>query len=852
MNKQCPKRLSQIFAGARILVLGPIYLGCLALVLLPAVARADIHANLQVRYPFDEGSGITANDSSTNTGRNGTLTNGAAFISGGRVGGAVDLDASNDFVDCPAITQTDSASALTVAFWLNTDSRADDEYMVSKFLDASNLFKITFGAAATVGNDDLVVTIGTSSTPGTVSSNSNVLSNAQWIHVAVVFEGTQSGNKNRCRIYINGLLLDNTRVTDTGTIPAALLNSSTDHWYIGWQDNTPADLSLDGKVDEFHLYTRALSASDIQELYFQSDGSILFNGAAANPNSKLENTSASLLGTSDEVTICAWLFPTGQGEAVSTMGGVAVALDEAGSNFDLFHPTNSENLTFRARYSSADSLSTFAVPHNVWTHVAIAHKYTSGSTPTIRVNYQTVTPTQTGPLGSPVAVNPGFCIGNVTGQTNTWAGRIAHVQVFNRLLSAGEMDAVLREPGSIKYGLRLWLPMSSAAQADTTDRSGNDFHPTGTALETANGPPYDPRFSFGVADLISAQILIRSNGNEPALGVRGVGTRTKLTRHSILANGARMITTEAYGIANSQVVEPTVRDMYMFGNFGIPDHPYGNENELDIEDPVCHAIAIDGDAATVRGCKIYDFRGDAITVKNTTYEFSRMIRMPRVINNKISHCWNGILAAAVDTQIDGNRVANVRDTGILVTGGSVQCSNNHVFGATTGIRFEFGPSRSIGDRFSDSSTGFYVHTNASGSDIIGGTTEHCGFKNMDIRGQRVHIADTRIKVANSSTQKPGIIGCDLHYEGSRAVMADCEVEFPDYTFGGHTGITGSTGVYMQHHNARVENLQLTGSAQAGEIGVRVGDGGPADGLNGIYIYVDSSGNGAGFDDSGDR
>ena len=231
-----------------------------------------------------------------------------------------------------------------------------------------------------------------------------------------------------------------------------------------------------------------------------------------------------------------------------------------------------------------------------------------------------------------------------------------------------------------------------------------------------------------------------------------------------------------------------------------------------------------------------------------------MNRMPRVINNKVSHCWTGILAAAVDTQIDGNRIANVRDTGILVTSGSVQCSNNHVFGATTGIRFEFGPSRSIGDRFSDSSTGFYVHTDASGSDIIGGTTEHCRVKNIDVRGQRVHIANTRIFVANSSTQFPGIIGCDLHWEGSRAIMTDCEVAFPNYTFGGHTGITGSTGIFVQQHDARVKNIQLSGSPQNGEVGVRV-----LNDRNSIYIEVDTSGNGApdpmtnnGFDGTNDR
>ena len=41
-----------------------------------------------------------------------------------------------------------------------------------------------------------------------------------------------------------------------------------------------------------------------------------------------------------------------------------------------------------------------------------------------------------------------------------------------------------------------------------------------------------------------------------------------------------MITTEAFDIANSQVVEPTVRDLYLFGNAAVPDTPYGNANWL--------------------------------------------------------------------------------------------------------------------------------------------------------------------------------------------------------------------------------------------------------------------------------
>jgi hypothetical protein len=312
-----------------------------------------------------------------------------------------------------------------------------------------------------------------------------------------------------------------------------------------------------------------------------------------------------------------------------------------------------------------------------------------------------------------------------------------------------------------------------------------------------------------------------------------------------------MITTEAYLVAESQVIEPTVQDVYLFGALDVADIPYSDPGENSIMSPVCHAIALDGDAPTVNRCKVYDFRGDAISISNSAKAFSRMVRMPRITNNKISHCWNGIVAAAPDTQIDGNRVASVRDIGIRCPGGSIQSSNNHVFGAKTAIQFEGGPSRSIGDRFSDAEYGLRVLSDASGSDIIGGTTEHCFVKNIDVRVRRVHIENCRIFVANSSMQAQGIIGCDLHWEGSRAVMTDCEVRFPDFSFGGHTGITGSTGVYLQQHNARVKNIQLTGSPQNGEIGVRV-----AEDRTSIYIDVDSSGDGAsmgsGFAGSNDR
>jgi hypothetical protein len=84
-------------------------------------------------------------------------------------------------------------------------------------------------------------------------------------------------------------------------------------------------------------------------------------------------------------------------------------------------------------------------------------------------------------------------------------------------------------------------------------------------------------------------------------------------------------------------------------------------------------------------------------------------------------------------------------------------------------------------------------------------------------------------------------------------MTDNEVWVGAYTFEQSpgvpdTGLTGSTGVFVQQHNATIDNLRLRGNTTiANEIGVRV-----ATHRNGLNLYIDTSGGGGGFNDSGDR
>jgi hypothetical protein len=210
----------------------------------------------------------------------------------------------------------------------------------------------------------------------------------------------------------------------------------------------------------------------------------LFNGSSAAGTSKLQNNTADLIDE-HEMTICAWVQSSGVGE---DSGGTLVSLDEAQSGVLIQHYSSLSKLVFGAKFASVNGAWTFPIVEDTWCAVAVSYDTDTPNDLTARVNFADVTVTQLStPSGAAPNLNTGYCVGNNSGQNYTWQGRIAHVQIFNRILFADEMDACLWVPGSITSGLRLWLPMTKAS--DTTDKSGNGFDGTPTDLNSgSNGP----------------------------------------------------------------------------------------------------------------------------------------------------------------------------------------------------------------------------------------------------------------------------------------------------------------------------------------------------------------------------
>lgn len=194
-------------------------------------------------YP---GSGTTWRDLSGN-GSNGTLTNGPTFSSANQ--GSIVFDGVDDFVDCPRITSFTNASQLSMCAWMKRSlsnslvivgqiASPTDDVAFELWLDNYAYFEVGNGA----------------NSYGYVLNTST-----SWQFLSMVFEGTQTGNSNRLKGYINGvqqtLLFNDTIPSSTGTVNNTLsIGKYLTNYAIG-------------NVASVQIYNRALTASEIAQNY---------------------------------------------------------------------------------------------------------------------------------------------------------------------------------------------------------------------------------------------------------------------------------------------------------------------------------------------------------------------------------------------------------------------------------------------------------------------------------------------------------------------------------------------------------------------------------------------------------
>ena len=252
----------------------------------PATGPGD---NLFVRLPLDESAGTTATDLSGATpAKTGTLKNFGATgnptwsASGGAVGGALVFNGDRQYVEIPdsaASPYLDGMQKLSLSFWIYTNSSDANSHAIavkraSATTTTTNSYSVHLDSSrrivATLWNRPALT--GTAALPV-----------GQWCHVAVVFDGALS--TNNLQIYLNGIPDKFGTITGltNNIIPHFTSNLRIGTWFSA-ATNVSTQLSLNGMVDEFRLYSRVLSIPEIQDLALghpANTGPVIKLGASA-------------------------------------------------------------------------------------------------------------------------------------------------------------------------------------------------------------------------------------------------------------------------------------------------------------------------------------------------------------------------------------------------------------------------------------------------------------------------------------------------------------------------------------------------------------------------------------------
>ena len=212
-------------------------------------------------WKLDETSGTTAADSSGN-GNNGTWNSDDSPTSiksdSGKIGTAISLDGTGDYVDIGTDSSLDISGDLTLSAWVYISSYSANNrfYVVGKNGDSTHRGYLLY-----VQNDGTVNGVSYISNTQTLTSKSGITTGS-WHHIVYT---RKSGEQI---VYLDGTA--GTPTTATGTFDT--ISGYNGAIGGGWNTNAMDDGTSDGKIDDVRIYNRALSADEITTLYQKTGG----------------------------------------------------------------------------------------------------------------------------------------------------------------------------------------------------------------------------------------------------------------------------------------------------------------------------------------------------------------------------------------------------------------------------------------------------------------------------------------------------------------------------------------------------------------------------------------------------
>ncbi|MDO8668626.1 MAG: LamG domain-containing protein [bacterium] len=209
--------------------------------------------------PWTSATAATTLDKSGN-GNTGTLTSMARATSpvAGKIGQGLKFDGGDDCVNAGANSSLNITGAVTVSAWVRVVASAASKSIVSK--------STVGGSSATqqyhlynVGSNSIGFVVGNSTTSLISRTANNTVPNNIWSFVLGSYDGA-----GRTTFYFNGVQVDTDYDATVG-----VLNQSGKNLNIGGTHGSSSCNGgyFNGSIDDVRVYNRALSASEIQQLY---------------------------------------------------------------------------------------------------------------------------------------------------------------------------------------------------------------------------------------------------------------------------------------------------------------------------------------------------------------------------------------------------------------------------------------------------------------------------------------------------------------------------------------------------------------------------------------------------------
>lgn len=207
---------------------------------------------LVANWVFNEGGGTVIRDCSGNnyTGTMSTAAQGTTWKAGMLNGPGVFFGGSNTScqVDCGNVTNIGPTGALTLSAWITISTINSVPCIVGKGKNYSMLFSNNNGRTLRYWNGY------------TLNDPSDVIVPYNTLALATITVG-----EDTCTFYLNGRKTSSTTSPTTGRVGST--NSS--NLFIGYYASGGSGNRWPGFIDDVRIYNRALSAAEVQQIYYE-------------------------------------------------------------------------------------------------------------------------------------------------------------------------------------------------------------------------------------------------------------------------------------------------------------------------------------------------------------------------------------------------------------------------------------------------------------------------------------------------------------------------------------------------------------------------------------------------------